>query len=131
MLNKKQLPSNRKLGLFFSLIFAFFGIFFYKNSKLLALYFLGISVFFITIAIIYPKILGPLNKGWMKLGYFMGRMINPLVLGVIFYLFITPVAIVTRLFGRDELRLKRSNKDSYWVDRIPAGPEGNSFNNQF
>ena len=88
MLNRKKLPSNRKLGLFFSLIFAFLGILFYKDSKLLALYFLGISVFFITVAIIYPKILEPLNKGWMKLGYFMGRMMNPIVLGVIFYLLI-------------------------------------------
>lgn len=68
---------------------------------------------------------------WIKLGALMGRVVSPLVLGVIFFAMIAPLALVTRLCGRDELRLKRLKVHSYWIDRIPHGPSNDSFNNQF
>jgi hypothetical protein len=62
----------------------------------------------------------------------MGKLISPLVLGVIFFLIITPVALLTRIFGRDELRLRIPKKSStYWVSRIPIGPKGDSFTKPF
>jgi len=67
----------------------------------------------------------------MQLGFLMGKVINPLVLGFIFFLLITPVALICRLIGRDELRLKTIDADSFWIDRLPSGPDGESFKNQF
>ena len=61
----------------------------------------------------------------------MGKVVSPLVLGVIFFLLISPVALIGRLFGRDELRLKKANSNSYWIDRVPPGPAGDTFKNQF
>jgi Saxitoxin biosynthesis operon protein SxtJ len=79
-----------------------------------------------------PTWLRPLARAWMALGTMLGRIISPLVLAVIFYLVITPVALVGRLFGRDELRLRRSKQvDSYWIERDPKGPDANSFRNQY
>jgi len=76
-------------------------------------------------------LLTPLNKAWMKLGDLLGKVISPIVLGIIFFVLLAPVALVTRLLGRDELRLKMSNSSSYWIDRTPPGPAGDSFKNQF
>ena len=78
-----------------------------------------------------PRLLAPFNLAWFKLGLLMGMVVSPIVLGIIFFVILTPVAIVSRLFGRDELRLKRNAMQSYWVDRVPPGPDGDSFKNQF
>lgn len=85
----------------------------------------------ISTTIIAPKWLIPLNAAWMKLGDLMGKIVSPLVLGVIFFMLITPVALIGRLFDRDELRLNKANVNSYWIDRVPPGPAGESFRNQF
>jgi hypothetical protein len=81
--------------------------------------------------IFVPKVLTPFDKAWMRLGEIMGTVVNPLVLGAIFFLLLTPFALVTRVFGRDELRLKKTNRITYWVDRVPPGPAAESFMNQF
>jgi hypothetical protein len=67
----------------------------------------------------------------MQLGALMGRVVSPLVLGTIFFLLITPISMLARLFGRDELRLKKIDTSSYWIARAPPGPDGDSFKNQF
>jgi hypothetical protein len=61
----------------------------------------------------------------------LGKIVSPIVLGFIFFIIITPVAIVTKLAGRDALKLRKQNVDSYWVDRSPPGPEPESFKEQF
>lgn len=81
--------------------------------------------------ILAPRILEPILKAWLKLGDLMGKVVSPLVLGVIFFVLITPIALLTRLFGRDELRLKKADVSSYWIDRVPPGPADDSFKNQF
>ncbi|NQY99023.1 MAG: hypothetical protein HRT82_17865, partial [Henriciella sp.] len=67
----------------------------------------------------------------MGLGYLIGRIVSPIVLGVIFFILMTPIGVVQRLFGRDELRLKPQNTNSHWKVREPAGPEPASFKQQF
>lgn len=86
------------------------------------------------ITLFCPILLSPLNKAWMLLGHLLGKIISPIVLGVIFFLIITPVAFVGRLMGRDELRLKRQalrSQPTYWIDRKSPSPKGDSFHNQF
>lgn len=82
-------------------------------------------------ALALPKLLTPLNRLWMAFGLLLGKIVSPLVLGLIFMVLITPVAVSTRLFGRDVLRMKKRNVSSYWLERDPAGPEPASFQRQF
>lgn len=134
MHNNQRSASNRNFGFLFAGMFASiwaYGV--YKEgawgyevySWLIA------SIVSMMLAVAAPGLLSPLNKAWMKLGDLMGKVVSPLVLGIIFFMLMTPVALVTRLFGRNELRLKKSISNSYWIDRVPPGPAGESFKNQF
>lgn len=125
--------SNRHFGYIFSAIFIFAAIFFTQNSIDFAL---SISLFICSLVIFIlsvfsPSFLSPFNSAWMALGHLLGRIVSPIVLGVIFFLLITPVALVGRLAGRDPLRLKSLAISSYWIKREPAGPAPDSFKNQF
>ena len=128
-----QLPSDRRFGLLFVVVFALAAAYgTYKDwSKLVVSIFAVASVCFALATLFLPKILRPLNFAWFKLGELMGRVVTPIVLGVIFYLLITPFGVVGRLFGRDELKLKRGNGETYWINRDPPGPPGDSFKNQY
>jgi len=87
--------------------------------------------FFSVATLLSPQLLAPLNRLWYGLGVLLGKIISPIVLGLIFFVLITPVSLVTRLFGRDELKMKKRNVESYWVDRSPPGPPSDSFKNQY
>lgn len=78
-----------------------------------------------------PKALAPLNKAWFYLGKGLGKVVSPIVLGIIFFGILTPVSILTRLFGRDELRLKRRAINSHWINRTSPVVAAQSFKNQF
>ena len=105
-----ELPSNRKFGLFFSFIFLITSVYFYSNQYI-TIFILFSFLFILTIifTILSPNKLLPLNKIWMKFGFIIGMLISPIILGIIFFLLISPVAIITRIFGRDELFLKRND----------------------
>ena len=99
---------------------------------MLALALVGVALAFVLVGFVAPKILRPLNWLWFQLGQLLGKIVSPIVLGAIFFLLLTPVSLVTRLFGRDELRIKRkASQTSYWLDRAPPGPAPESFKNQF
>lgn len=133
MHSPQNLPSNRNFGFLFAGVFALLSAYAaYHGADAFKVYgwlIAGVAVGLVAVAA--PGLLTPLNKAWMKLGELMGKVVSPLVLGVIFFVLITPIALITRLFGRDELRLKRTNGHSYWIDRTPPGPAGDSFKNQF
>jgi hypothetical protein len=132
-MSSPQLPSERRFGALFVVVFALaagYGAYNGWSHGLL----LGLaiaSVGFGVATLIRPKMLRPLNLAWFKLGVLMGKIVSPIVLGIIFYLLITPVGLVGRLFGRDELKLKRGAEKSYWIKRDPPGPSGESFKNQY
>ncbi len=133
MINDIRTASNRNFGFLFAGVFAFlsaFGAFQGSNvGKVYSWLIAGVAVGLV--AVVAPNLLTPFNKAWMKLGDLMGKVVSPLVLGIIFFVLISPIALITRIFGRDELRLKKTNCNSYWVDRIPPGPASDSFKNQF
>ncbi len=127
-----QLPSNRSFGSLFVVVFGFFGVLSYLKSgpwwPLLAV----LAVLAALVTLIAPGALTPLNRAWMKLGDLMGRVVNPIVLGILFYGVITPFGVARQLFGADPMKRKLDPKAStYWVDRNPPGPAADSFNNQF
>jgi hypothetical protein len=130
--NTPKMPSNNKFGWFFSVVFATIAIFaFYKQLKTLAVVAILFFVFFAATTFFAPQLLTSLNRLWYALGIHLGKVISPIVLGAMFFFIITPIALITRLFGRDELKIRKLSLQSYWVDRSPPGPPSESFNNQF
>ena len=89
-----------------------------------------VAVIFLVVTIAKADILLPLNKLWMKFGLLLGMIISPIILGVIFFGLFTPIALLMRLSGRDELRLKFSSKASHWILRSES-IQSKSFKNQF
>ena len=93
---------------------------------------LGVSGAFLVVALVIPKILHPLNVVWMKFGALLNSIVSPLVLGMLFFVTITPLGVLMRAFGKDLLRLKfDKSADSYWIKRDPPGPPPESMSNQF
>ena len=119
-----KLPSERSFGFLFAGVFAVLVV--YGNYKdwsgpLFSLL-PAISVALLLTTLMRPASLAPLNRAWFKLGVILGLIVSPIVVGLLFFLLITPVAVVTRLFGRDVLRLKVKPEGSYWIERLPPGP---------
>ena len=126
-----ELPSNRKFGFFFTFVFAVTAIYFYyaANVTWAYVFILGALVFLLVTLIKGDSFL-LLNKLWMRFGLLLGMIVSPIVLGVIFFGLFTPIAILMRLSGRDELRLKFAQKVSHWISREePIKSE--SFKHQF
>lgn len=132
MVNQIPLPSDRRFGLIFGLIFIAGSAYAaWIGHRILALPLAVVAAGFSVLALSKPSALRTLNVLWFRLGLLIGRVVSPLVLGVIFFLLLSPVGLVTRLFGRDELRLKKRVVSSYWIEREPRGPGPESFKNKF
>ena len=127
------LPSERSFGLLFFVDFLIAAAYFWHKdfSDFWIQVFIALSLVFLLAGFFAPALLRPLNKLWFQLGLLMGRVVSPIVLGILFFILITPIAILMRLFGRDELKLKKRNVASYWVERQPHGPAPESFKDQF
>ncbi len=92
----------------------------------------GLSVAFVLVSLVMPGVLGPLNRIWHAFGMLLGRVANPFVMGVVFFVVVTPTALLMRLLGRDPLSLKwDQNSPSYWIRRDPPGPSPESMPLQF
>ena len=126
-----ELPSNRKFGVFFTIVFAVAAAYSYYSADVtLAYVFITAASIFLLVTLIKSDALIPLNKLWMRFGLLLGMIVSPIVLGVIFFGLFTPYALVMRLTGRDELRLKLDEKTSHWIIRYdPITSE--SFKHQF
>ena len=128
-----QLPTNKKFGLLFAVIFLALAL--YANYKNEATAIIGllllISCFFLISSFFFQALLTQLNKAWFMLGLALGKVVSPIVLGIIFFGLITPIALIARLIGRDELKLKRPQKSTYWSQPIGSNSDADSFKNQF
>ena len=126
-----ELPSNRKFGFFFTFVFTAVAAYFYYSTNVSWAYvFVAAALAFLLVTLIKSDALLPLNKLWMRFGLLLGVIVNQIVLGVIFFGLFTPIAILMRLSGRDELRLKYAQKASHWISRgEPIKSE--SFKRQF
>ncbi len=126
-----ELPPNRKFGFFFTLVFVVAATYFYYSTSVTWAYiFIVAALIFLLVTLVKSDALLPLNKLWMRFGLLLGMIISPIVLGVIFFGLFTPIAMLMRLSGRDELRLKVTQKASHWISRgEPIKSE--SFKQQF
>ena len=130
-LSENELPSNRKFGFFFTFVFtSVAAYFFYSANMAWAYVFVAVSLIFMIVSFVKSDALLPLNKLWMRFGLLLGIIISPIILGMIFFGLLPPIALIMRCIGRDELRLKTSNKASHWISRSEP-IESESFKNQF
>lgn len=126
-----ELASNRKFGSFFTIIFLVAASYFFFNKSVIEAYiFITLAVIFFIVTLVKEDALLPLNKLWMYFGFLLGKIFNPIILSLIFFVLFTPIAFIFRLWGRDELRLKFKKKSSYWIKRDMLA-QTESFKNQF
>ena len=110
--------SNRSFGLLFFVVFLTIGLWPLKNGDNLNSYFLIASAIFLILGLINSKILSPINKLWIKFGEILGIVIAPIVMAIVYFIFLTPVSLIVRVFGKDLLGLKfLKEKKSYWIKR--------------
>ena len=127
-----NLPSNRKFGFFFTVIFFFLGFYFlFIDHFPGAIGFISLGASLLAITIIKDALLLPFNKLWMRFGLVLGKIVNPIVMGIIFFGLFTPIAIFTLMFGRDELRINKRKLDSFWRVKSLDSKNNHSFKNQF
>jgi len=124
--------SNRTLGIVFAVFFALVAVLPMLRGHAVRRWALPISALFLLAALAAPEILTPLNRAWTALGSLLHAVVNPIVLGVLFYLVFTPFGWVLRRMGKDFLRLRPApGASSYWIPRQPPGPPPESMSRQF
>jgi len=123
-----KIGSNRNFGIVFFLVFLIIATYPLINSGELKLWSLVISGIFLILGLLNAKILNPINKLWFKFGMFLGIIISPLVMGIIFFSVVTPIGLLMRLLKKDLLKLKFSNTNSYWIEKSePKSKMKNQF----
>ena len=129
MKNQKiKIGSNRNFGIVFFIVFLIIAFWPLLNSNEINYWSLAISITFLILGLANSKILTPLNKIWFKFGILLGNVIAPIVMGIIFFLIVTPTSIIMKILGKDLLNLKKNNNNSYWIKK--TGPK-NIMKNQF
>ena len=114
----KSQSSNKSFGLLFFVVFLIIGLWPLKNGESLNFYFIIASVIFLILGLLNSKLLSPLNKSWIKLGEILGIIIAPIVMALVYFVILTPVSLIVRMFGKDLLNLKfLKEKDTYWIKR--------------
>ena len=123
-----KISSNRSFGVVFFIVFLLIALYPLLKDNDLRIWSLVISFIFLILGLINSKILTPLNRLWFKFGLLLGRFVSPLIMGIIFFVVVTPIGIIMRLLKRDLLNLKYNKKETYWIDK--TGPKS-KMKNQF
>ena len=124
--------SNRSFGIVFAVVFAIIGLFSLIGGGPPRWWALIVAGAFLMIAFAAPRLLAPLNRLWMRFGLLLHRIVNPLVMALLFFLVVTPIALLMRLFGKRPLHLKTEpDAATYWIPRDPPGPEPDTMKQQF
>ena len=126
--NKIKISSNRSFGIVFAIVFLIIATWPLLNGYEIRYWSLLISIIFFLLGILNSKILTPLNKIWFKFGLLLGHVIAPIVMGIIFFLVVTPTSLLMKLFRKDILGIKKNRSKSYWIEK--SGPK-NKMKNQF
>ena len=123
-----KISSNRSFGIVFFIVFLFIALYPLIHDKEIRIWSIIISLIFLVSGLLNSKILTPLNKLWFKFGIFLGKIISPIIMGIIFFLVVTPIGLLMRLLGKDLINLKYNNNKSYWIEK--KGPKS-KMKNQF
>ena len=116
-MDELKISSNRSFGIVFFIVFFLIAVYPLLDNGQLRIWALIISVFFLVLGLFNSRILYPLNKLWFKFGIFLGTIISPLVMGIIFFIVVTPIGLLMRLLNKDLLKLKLNKNKSYWIEK--------------
>ena len=123
-----KISSNRSFGIVFFAVFLLIAFYPLINDEEARIWSIIISLIFLVLGLLNSKILTPLNKLWFKFGIFLGKIISPLVMGIIFFLVVTPIGLILRILRKDVINLKFNKNKSYWIEK--NGPKS-KMKNQF
>ena len=123
-----KLPSNRNFGIVFFIVFLIIALWPILKQNEIRIWSLIISFIFFVLGLINSKLLAPLNKLWFKFGILLGNIIAPIIMGIVFFLVVTPIGLIMRFFRKDILKLKKNTSDSYWINKDDTN---SSMKNQF
>ena len=129
---KVEMGSDRSFGLVFAVVFTLVALWPLTDGAEPRLWAAGVAAAFLAVALLRPALLKPLNKLWFLVGLALHHVVTPVVMGLLFFLTVTPVALVMRARGKNLLGLKRDPAaTSYWIHRQPPGPAPETMRRQF
>ena len=123
-----KISSNRSFGIVFFVVFLLIALYPLINSEEVRAWSIIVSLIFLILGLINSKILSPLNKIWFKFGIYLGKIVSPIIMGIIFFLVVTPIGLIMRLLKKDLINLKYNQNESYWIEK--KGPKS-KMRNQF
>ena len=123
-----QMGSNRSFGIVFFIFFLIIALWPLLNNNEIRLWSLIISLIFLVLGILNSKLLTPLNKLWMRFGLLLGRIVSPIIMGIIYFFVVTPTGLIMKIFRKDLLSLKKNDEKSYWIEK---NDEKSNMKNQF
>ena len=127
-MDEVKIGSNKSFGIVFFIVFLIIAIYPFLNQGELRLWSLIVSIIFLILGLLNSKLLLPLNKIWFKFGILLGKIVSPLIMGIIFFFVVTPIGILMRILKKDLLNLKFNKKTTYWIEK--NGPKS-KMKNQF
>ena len=126
-MSRIKVGSNKSFGIVFFVFFLVVGLYPLINQDNLRIWSIVISIIFLILGLINSQILTPLNILWFKFGMLLGRFVSPIVMGLVFFLVVTPTGLIMKLFNKDLLNLKKKDKESYWIKRKSKSEMKNQF----
>ena len=115
--NKIEISSNRSFGLVFFVVFLIISLLPIFKGGDVRIWAIIAAIIFLILGLLNSQILNPLNKIWFKFGILLGSFISPIVMGIVFFLVVTPTSLIMRIFNKNLLGLKKNNKKSYWIEK--------------
>ena len=112
-----KISSNRSFGIVFFIVFLLIAFYPLTNQENIRIWSIIVSFIFLFLGLLNSKLLSPLNKLWFKFGIFLGKIISPIIMGIIFFLVVTPTGLLMRIFKKDLINLKFNNESSYWIKK--------------
>ena len=123
-----KISSNRSFGVVFFIFFLIISTYPLIKGGEIRIWSLIIALIFLILGIINSKLLTPLNKIWFRFGILLGNFVSPIIMGIVFFIVVTPVSLILKLLGKDVLGLKKNNKRTYWIDKSdPKSKMKNQF----
>jgi hypothetical protein len=130
--DKAGAGSERSFGMVFAVVFGVIALWPVFDGGRMRAWAAAVAAFFFIAGLLMPPVLQPLNRLWFLFGAALHRIVSPLIMGLLFYLTVTPIALIMRIVGKDPLRLKFDRAArSYWIERHPAGPAPETMRRQF
>ena len=116
-INNKSISSNKSFGIVFFAVFLIIALYPLLENENVRVWSIIASVIFLILGLLNSTILSPLNKVWFKFGIALGNFVSPIVMGLVFFIVVTPISILMRVLKKDLLNLKKGNKKTYWIER--------------